>query len=145
MDTDRKLKKTVDSVLSVTFIIVLVTGVMLHLKKHGIIIEPRPLLKAIHYYCGFLMTACVAYHASVYFRYLVAMAARHRWFCGVTWILLVAFIATFATGLVKLVSPVKIPHLGLWHYWLGLIMSASAIVHLYVALPYLISKFRHKP
>lgn len=137
-----KQKRTVDTLLAISFIIVLVTGVMLHLKKHGIIIEPRSILKAIHYYTGFFMTACLAFHATVYYRILRSMAKRHKLFCTVTWILAVTFLATLGTGVVKIASPVKIPHLGLWHYWLGMIMSLCAIIHLYIAFPYLLAKFR---
>lgn len=134
----------VDTLLTISFIIVLITGVMLHLKKHGILIEPRPLLKAIHYYTGFLMTLCLTFHVTAYFHALRAMANRHRWFCGITWVMLIFFVATLATGVVKLASPVRIPHLGLWHYWLGLIMSACALFHLYMAWPYLIAKYRNR-
>lgn len=144
MTQGKTLKKTVDTTLCVTFILVLATGIMLHLKSHGILIQPRPVLKAIHYILGFLMTACVAFHATVYFKPLIAMQSRHRWFCTDTWILLILFIAVLATGLVKLLSPVKIPHLGLWHYILGLIMSAAAIIHLWIALPYLLDKYRRR-
>lgn len=144
MASDKRLKTTVDTLLSISFIIVLITGVMLHLKKHGIIIEPRPILKAIHYYTGFFMTLCLTFHATTYFHALLAMAKRHRWFCSITWIMLVLFIATLATGVVKLASPVKIPHLGLWHYGLGLAMSVCALIHLYIAFPYLMAKLRHK-
>ncbi|WP_289855831.1 hypothetical protein [uncultured Muribaculum sp.] len=48
----------------------------------------------------------------------------------------------FLTGLVKLLSPVKILNLGLWHYWLGIIMSVAAVIHLWRMLPWLMRKYR---
>lgn len=135
-------KRAIDTVLTISFAVVITTGIMLHLKKHGIVIEPRPTLKAIHYYTGFLMTILVAIHATEYARLLPVLFKAKKWFGCATWVLLAAFCATFITGTVKLLSPVKIPHLGLWHYWLGITMSLAAIVHLCTGLPWLIRKYR---
>lgn len=131
-----------DSALVLSFVAVLVTGVMLHLKSHGIIIEPRPVLKTIHFIIGFAMILFAAIHVSNYFRILKNLRPKFPFSAANTYVLLVAFAAVVLTGLVKLLSPVKIPHLGLWHYWFGLIMSASAIAHLLRFLPWLLRKLK---
>lgn len=57
-------------------------------------------------------------------------------------VLMVMLAIVFLTGLVKLLSPVKILNLGLWHYWLGIIMSVAAVIHLWRMLPWLMRKYR---
>lgn len=63
------------------------------------------------------------------------MKKKFKWFYADTWILIVLFIATLLAGTVKLLSPVKIMHLGLWHYSLGILMSITALIHLVRGLP----------
>lgn len=130
-----KSKANVGMTLLILFIVTLVTGVILHLKKHGIIIEPRSVIKIVHWVSGFLMVGVACFHGLQFKKMLNAMKTKFRWFWGDTWIVIVFVCLTFLTGLVKLVSPVKIPHLGLWHYWFGIIMSVAIAIHLIRGIP----------
>ncbi len=121
--------------LIILFAITLVTGIILHLKKHGMVIEPRPVIKAIHWIAGFLMVGFAYIHGLQFKKMLSAMKTKFRWFWGDTWVVMVFICLTFITGGIKLLSPVKIPHLGLWHYWFGIIMTVSVIVHLFRGIP----------
>ena len=127
-------KRIIDTVLTACLVIVAATGIMLHLKKHGIVIEPRAVLKAIHYYAGYLFSLCALLHVQMCLPVLQKMKAK-PWFRRFTWILLGICAALPLTGIVKQFSPVKIPHLGLWHYWFGIIMIVTAVRHLCTALP----------
>lgn len=137
----KRHKRIIDTVLTACFFIVAVTGIMLHLKKHGIVIEPRAVLKAIHYYAGYLFSICALLHMQMCLPVLQKMKAK-PWFRRFTWALLGFGTAVLLTGTVKLLSPVRIPHIGLWHYWLGLFMIATAARHLWTALPWLLAKWR---
>ena len=137
----KRYKRIIDTVLTVSIVIVAATGIMLHLKKHGIAIEPCAVLKAIHYYAGYLFSLCALLHVQMCLPVLQKMKAK-PWFRRLTWVLLGFAAAVFLTGTVKLLSPVKIPHLGLWHYWLGLFMIAAAVRHLWTALPWLLAKWK---
>lgn len=130
-----KTKADVGMTLSILFVITLVTGVILHLKSHGILIQPRSVIKIVHWSAGFLMTAFALWHGIQFRKMFNAMKKKTAWFWCDTWIVIVLLGLTFITGLVKLLSPVKIPHLGLWHYWFGLIMSVAAVIHLFRGLP----------
>lgn len=121
--------------LLVLFVITLATGIILHLKKHGIIIEPRPVIKTIHWLAGFSMVGFACWHGIQFKKMLSAMKTRFKWFWGDTWVVIIFICLTFVTGLVKLLSPVKIPHLGLWHYWFGIIMSVVIAIHLIRGIP----------
>lgn len=137
----KRYKRIIDTVLTACFFIVAVTGIMLHLKKHGISIEPRYVLKAIHYYAGYLFSICALLHAQMCLPVLQKMKAK-PWFRRFTWALLGFGTAALLTGTVKLLSPVRISHIGLWHFWLGLFMIATAARHLWTALPWLLAKWR---
>lgn len=128
-------KANVGMTLIILFLITLITGIILHLKSHGTVIEPRRVIKIIHWVAGFLMAAFACWHGVQFKKMLPALKVKFRWFWGDTWVAIVFIVATVLTGLVKLLSPVKIPHLGLWHYTLGMIMSATIIVHLFRGLP----------
>lgn len=128
-------KINVGMTLLTLFLITLATGIILHLKKHGIVIEPRPVIKYIHWISGFLMAGFTCWHGSQFWKMFVAFKQRFRWFWLDTIGVIAFTAATVLTGAVKLLSPVKIPHLGLWHYYLGLIMSALIIFHLVKGLP----------
>lgn len=137
-------KAWVGTALLLTFVATLVTGILLHLKKHGIIIEPRPLLKIIHWTCGYLMTALALWHYMQFKRMLKGMKKSFGWFWVSTWLVSILLIAVVATGMIKQFSPIKIPHLGLWHYAIGISMSAFALFHLLRAIPALTRTFRTK-
>lgn len=137
----KRYKRIIDTVLTACFFIVAVTGIMLHLKKHGISIEPRYVLKAIHYYAGYLFSLCALLHVQMCLPVLQKMKAK-PWFRRFTWILLGICAALLLTGIVKQFSPVKIPHFGLWHYWFGIIMIVTAVRHLWTALPWLLAKWK---
>lgn len=130
-----KAKANVGMTLTILFIVTLITGIILHLKKHGIVIEPRPVIKMIHWIAGFLMTGFAIIHYCHFRKMLGNMKKRQAWFRYDTWAVILFTTVTFATGLIKLLSPVKIPHLGVWHYALGLAMSAVIILHLVRGLP----------
>ncbi len=130
-----KLKANIGMTLVILFAITLVTGIILHLKKHGIIIEPRSGIKIVHWIAGFLMVGLALVHGLQFKKMLSAMKAKFLWFWGDTWVVIVFICLTFITGSVKLLSPVKIPHLGLWHYWFGVIMTVAVIVHLFRGIP----------
>lgn len=117
------------------FLITLVTGIILHLKSHNIIIQPRGVIKIIHWVAGLLMASFACWHGIQFRKMMTAMKTKFRWFWYDTWVAILFIFATVLTGLVKLLSPVKIPHLGLWHYWFGIIMSVVIIVHLFRGLP----------
>lgn len=121
--------------LVVLFIITLVTGIILHLKKHGIVVEPRPVIKTVHWLAGFMMAGFACWHGLQFQKMLSALKSKFRWFWLDTWVAIVFITLALITGLIKLLSPVKIPHLGLWHYWFGMIMSATVIVHLFRGIP----------
>ena len=137
----KRHKRIIDTVLTACLVIVAATGIMLHLKKHGIVIEPRAVLKAIHYYAGYLFSLCALLHVQMCLPVLQKMKAK-PWFRRFTWILLGICAALPLTGIVKQFSPVKIPHLGLWHYWFGIIMIVTAVLHLWTALPWLLAKWK---
>lgn len=130
-----KKKANIGMALVVSFAITLIIGIILHLKGHGIIVQPRGLLKIIHWTFGYIMTVLLIIHGSEFRKMLNALRKRFRWFYVDTWLLIVLFVATLLTGTVKLLTPVKIPHLGLWHYGLGTAMSVTAIIHLVRGLP----------
>lgn len=128
-------KVNVGVTLLTLFLVTLVTGIMLHLKKHGIIIEPRPLIKVIHWVAGFLMTGFACWHASQFWKMFGNMKKQFHFFWYDTCMVILMTAATFATGLVKLLSPVKIPNLGLWHYFLGIAMAIVICFHLVRGIP----------
>lgn len=130
-----KTKANIGLALVITFAVTLVTGIILHLKSHGIIMQPRSVLKIIHWLVGYAMTALLIIHWSQFSKMLTALKKKFRWFYADTWLLIILFIATVLTGTVKLLTPVKIPHLGLWHYAIGLAMSATALIHLIRGIP----------
>lgn len=130
-----KSKANVGLTLVLLFIITLVTGIILHLKKHGIIIEPRPVIKMVHWIAGFLMVGFACCHGIQFQQMFKAIKKRFLWFWADTWGVILFTSLTFITGLVKLVSPVKIPNLGLWHYWFGITMAVMICVHLFRGIP----------
>lgn len=130
-----KKKAYIGMALVVFFAITLILGIILHLKSHGIVVQPRTVIKILHWVAGYVMSALLFVHWSQFQKVLTALRKRCTWFYSDTIVLIVLFIATFLTGTVKLLSPVKIPHLGLWHYALGIAMSIAAVIHLVKGLP----------
>ena len=130
-----KSKANIGMTIVILFAITLVTGIILHLKKHGIIIEPRSVIKIVHWIAGLLMVGLALVHGLQFKKMLSAMKAKFLWFWGDTLVVIVFICLTIITGAVKLLSPVKIPHLGLWHYWFGIIMTVAVIVHLFRGIP----------
>ena len=130
-----KSKANIGITLVITFSVTLVIGIILHLKSHGIIVQPRGVLKTVHWIFGYAMTVFLFIHWAQFQKMLNALKKKFRWFYADTWLLIILFIATLLTGTVKLLSPVKIPHLGLWHYWFGMAMGITAIIHLIRGLP----------
>lgn len=130
-----KTKANIGMALIITFLVTLVIGVILHLKGHGIIVQPRGVLRIAHWIFGYAMTALLFIHWSQFRKMLNALKNKFRWFYADTWLLIILFIATLLTGTVKLLTPVKIPHLGLWHYAIGIAMSVTAVIHLVRGIP----------
>lgn len=130
-----KKKAAIGLWLVLAFAITLTTGIILHLKSHGIVIQPRSLLKIIHWVAGYAMTAMLLVHWVQFSKILTAMKRKFLWFYADTWLLIIFFAATLLTGTVKLLAPVKIPHLGLWHYGFGIAMGATALIHLVRGIP----------
>lgn len=138
-----KAKSNIGIALVAAFAVTLIMGIILHLKGHGILIQPRGVLKVIHWAFGYTMTLLLIVHWTQFRKMLTAMKNKFRWFYADTWLLVLFFLATLLTGTIKLLSPVKIPHLGLWHYGLGLAMGVTAVIHLIRGLPVL-AKFCRK-
>lgn len=130
-----KTKANVGMTLLILFLITLTTGIILHLKSHGTIIQPRGVIKIVHWVAGLLMAGFACWHGLQFQKMLNAMKKKFAWFYADTWVVITFICLAVITGLVKLLSPVKIPHLGLWHYWLGIIMSVGVIVHLFKGIP----------
>lgn len=130
-----KSKANVGMTLLILFIVTIVSGIILHLKSHCIILQPRGTIKIIHWSAGFLMAGFACWHGIQFNKMLSAMKTKFRWFWGDTQIVIIFIGLTVLSGLIKLLSPVKIPHLGLWHYWFGMIMSVAIIVHLFRGIP----------
>lgn len=137
-----KVKTGIGMALLCLFAMTLATGIILHLKKHGIVVEPRNVIKIIHWLGGFAMTFLACLHGKHFWTVLVNRLKKHT-IPSVNTLILITFVAaTTITGLVKLVSPVKIQGLGLWHYWLGMIMSASVMIHLLRGIPMLVKMIK---
>ena len=130
-----KSKANIGMTLVILFAITLVTGIILHLKKHGIIIEPRSVIKIVHWIAGLLMVGLALVHGLQFKKMLSAMKAKFLSFWGDTLVIIVFICLTIISEAVKMLSPVKIPHLGLWHYWFGIIMTVAVIVHLFRGIP----------
>lgn len=130
-----KTKADVGMTLVILFLITFITGIILHLKSHGIILQPRAVIKVVHWVAGLLMAVFACWHGIQFRKMFTAMKSKFRWFWCDTWVVILFTALAVITGLVKLLSPVKIPHLGLWHYWMGLIMTVAIIVHLFRGLP----------
>ena len=96
----------------------------------------------LHYCTGFVMVALTAVHVGNYIKSFKALSVKYPYTVINSQVLMVMLAIVFLTGLVKLLSPVKIPNLGLWHYWLGIIMSVAAVIHLWRMLPWLMRKYR---
>lgn len=130
-----KQKTNIGMAMIILFAITIITGIILHLKKHGILIEPRVAIKIIHWICGFALCGLTIIHYNHFNKNLSAMKNKVRWFYASTSFLKIILIITFVTGIVKLLTPVKIPHLGLWHYGIGIVMGVTTIIHLFRGIP----------
>lgn len=144
MNSSLRQKGIIGIILVILFLVTAITGIMLHMKSHGIIFQPKSILKVIHWIFGIGMAVFAYIHGKQFFNMLRGLRKRFRFFNVVTWIFIIAAIITVASGLIKLLSPVKIHGLGLFHYQAGLIMSIAVILHLIHALPTLPRYFRHK-
>lgn len=133
--TNLKQKTNIGMAMMILFAITIVTGIILHLKKHGILIEPRTAIKTIHWLCGFGMSALTALHWKQFGKMLCAIKSHARWFYISTSVLKIILSLTLVTGAIKLLSPIKIPHLGLWHYSIGILMGLLTIIHLIRGIP----------
>ncbi len=64
-------------------------------------------------------------HWTQFRKMLKALKKKSIWFYADTRLLTMLLMATLLTETVKLLSPVRIPHLGLWHYGMGIAMSIT--------------------
>lgn len=128
-------KANMGTAMMILLAVTLIAGVTLHLKKHGILIEPRYAIKIIHWLCGFTMCGIAFVHWRQFDKALTAVKNKVKWFYASTTLLKLMLVMTVLTGAVKLLSPVKIPHLGLWHYAFGIVLGLSAIIHLVRGVP----------
>lgn len=62
MMTTPRSKANVGMTLLILFLITLITGVILHLKSHGVIIQPRGVIKIVHWVEGLLMASFACWH-----------------------------------------------------------------------------------
>ena len=99
-----KSKANIGMTLVILFAITLVTGIILHLKKHGIIIEPRSVIKIVHWIAGLLMVGLALVHGLQFKKMLSAMKAKFLWFWGDTLVVIVFICLTIITGAVKFVK-----------------------------------------
>lgn len=130
-----KKKAKIGITLVVVFTLTMMAGIVLHLKSHGIIVQPRGTIKTVHWILGYAMAALFVVHGMQFRRVLAALKKKFAWFYADTCLLVILFAATLLTGTVKLLSPVKIPHLGLWHYGIGIAMGVAAVIHLFRGIP----------
>lgn len=70
MKTNRKRD---DSILVAAFLFMLASGVVLHLKRHGLVIEPRDVIKAAHGAVALVMVIAIDRH------YLLCRNACRQW------------------------------------------------------------------
>ena len=129
-----KLHFTYDCVMMLLALTVLVTGIILHLKAYGIVVEPRQVLKTVHYLAGFALAVFIIGHFATHAKWFVPVCERDPLYGTVFVLLIIAFLSTLGTGIVKLCAHVR--GLGLWHYWLGIAMSLLVIIHVSKAFPY---------
>lgn len=142
--TPLRKKSLIGLWLTVTFVFVLATGIILHLKKHGILIEPRQTLKLTHWILGCIIGFLCYWHWRQFSKILAAMKIHLRWFWTDTVAIIAFTILTFVSGFVKLFSPIKIPNLGLWHYSFGIIMALFIAIHLVRGFPVFLRQIRKK-
>lgn len=135
-----KTKKKVGIALLALFAVTFISGILLYLKSFGIVIQPRSVLKIVHWVLGYGMAVLFFVHRKQFSAMLVALRQTSKWFYLDTWLLILLFMVTFLSGTVKLLSPVRIPYLGLWHLYLGIAMSVAAIFHLFRGLPALLRR-----
>jgi len=131
--------------LLMLFFITLVTGIILHLKKHGTIIDPRLVIKFIHWIAGILMIGLTCWHGSQFWKMFCKLKQRLLWFWIDTIAVTILMTITFVTGAVKLLSPVKIPHLGMWHYVFGIAMAIAIALHMVRGIPALKRLLKNRP
>lgn len=81
------------------------------------------------------MTALMISHAIQFKKVLAALKKRFLWFWLDSRIAEILTLLTFVTGFVKLCSPVKIPHLSLWHYAIGIALEVIVAIHLVRSIP----------
>lgn len=124
------------------FIISVISGIILHLKKHGMIVEPRAVIKMIHWISAYLMVLTAIIHSRQFWIPFLNHLGKHDCKGFNMCALIILIMAATITGAVKQFSPVKIHGLGLWHYWIGMLMSLSAIVHLVRGVPMLFKLIR---
>lgn len=130
-----RTKANIGLALFLFFLAALLSGIILHLKSHGIVVEPRSAIKLLHGIAGAAMAFICYRHATQFRKAFSSMKSRSPWFWYATSAVTILVVLTFISGAIKFLSPVKIPHLGLWHYIFGVVMSVAIALHLLRGIP----------
>lgn len=77
--------------LVIAFCVTLIFGIILHLKSHGMIVQPRNVIKIIHWVAGYIMTVLLFVHWSQFGKMLTALKRKFAWFYADTWLLVILF------------------------------------------------------
>ena len=137
MKATPKRKAHIGLALTLLFAIALVTGLLLHLQRHGIgTIGPHCAIKLIHVSTGIAMIGFVGWHGAQFYKMWQGMRVRFRWFWGATGLVALLAVAVLVTGVVRLLAPeAQFPHLGLEHYWFGIALTIVVAIHLIRGIP----------
>lgn len=130
-----KAKKNVGIALLILFSLTLVSGILIYLKFFGIVVQPRSVLKVIHWVLGYGMAVLFLIHWKQFKAVLSALKAQKVFFYVNTCLLVFFCLAAILTGAMKLLLPVKIPYLGLYHFYFGVGMAVTGIIHLFRGIP----------
>jgi hypothetical protein len=123
-----------DLAMLIIALVVLVTGIVLHLKVYGVVVEPRAVIKVVHYVAGFLLVAMMVMHFAAHAKWYGPVCKAQPVYGAIIAVMGVVALATFVTGLVKLCAHVR--GLGAWHFWLGIALAVFVVYHISKGLPY---------
>lgn len=68
-----KTKANIGLALVISFVLTIIIGFLLHLKSHGILIQPRSIFKITHWIVGYAMAALFFIHWTQFRKMLAAM------------------------------------------------------------------------
>lgn len=70
----------IGAMLVIAFCVTLIFGIILHLKNHGMIVQPRNVIKIIHWVAGYIMTVLLFVHWSQFGKMLTALKENSHGF-----------------------------------------------------------------